>query len=153
MVWPRETLMKGRRSLLLKVANIHFSDVYKDMARVPEAYRRTPSEVSIPEGTICRVYVGKKSRLLSLRGQTEHGNPAIHIDERTRTALGVRTRETHNFNFCPVGFWGQFNWAWNAADPAYRIATRMGAVAVGLGVIGLVISILPMLSPLLNTSH
>jgi hypothetical protein len=129
----------------LEVANAHYTDVYKDMARVLDAYRLDAKGAVIPEGRTCKVYVGSESIFLSLRGHNDHKNPAIHIDEKTRTALGVQIHDQVDFTFHQVGWWGQFRWAWNASDPAYRIAARLGFVSLILGVIGLLLGIIGIL--------
>lgn len=121
----------------LKVAQIDEDDVYKDLARIPERHRIDCRDRSIAEGRICKVTVGKKSVLLSLRGQQDHSRPTIHIDEKTRRALGLSPESEAEFRFREVSWWGQFLWAWRATDPAYRIAARLGLLSVLLGVIGL----------------
>ena len=125
----------------LQVVGIHWSDVYKDIARVPREFRRDISGAEIPEGTICKVTLGHRATYLSVRGQSEHGNPAIHLDERTRKILGVNEGEFVAVSFRPAWYLGQFMWAWSAADPAYRIATRLGVISVLLGVIGFVLGV------------
>lgn len=121
----------------LEVANIHWGDVYKDVARIPEPFRLDERGMPIVDGTICRVSTNSRTTLLSIRGQSEHRNPAIHLDEKTRAILDVKERDKLQFTFRKAGFWGQFRWAWGASDPAYRIATRLGIVSVGLGLLGL----------------
>lgn len=123
----------------LEVANINWADVYKDMARIPEKHRRDEKGKPIPEGRICRVRVGKRGILVSLRGQEEHSNPAIHLDGKTRAALGVAVGEQVTFHFRQASWLGQFLWAWSATDPAYRIAARVGLLSVILGIVGLVL--------------
>ena len=125
----------------LEVANISWSDVYKDVARIPREFRMNESGRAIPEGAICKVRVAERSALLCMRGQDEHNNPAIHLDERTRSRLGVSVRTTYDFLVEEVGWFGQFTWAWNASDPAYRIAARLGLVSVVLGFVGLILGI------------
>jgi hypothetical protein len=124
----------------LEVANIHWNDVYKDIARIPDRYRIDIKGRQIPEGRICRVTVGNNSALLSLRGQNEHSSPVIHIDEKIRQDLGLIVgSELLDFQFRPVGWIGQFRWAWRASDAAYRIAARLGLLSVILGIIGVVL--------------
>jgi len=108
----------------LIVANSRGSDAYKDIARVSEAYRRDERGDVIPGGRICRVFVGGRDMVLSIRGQHEHSN-AISLDEKTRHRLAVSIDEEGNFCFQPVGLLGQFAWAWNATDPAYRSSSIM----------------------------
>jgi hypothetical protein len=131
-----ETAMK------LRVARIRQEDVYKDIARIPEAHRFDRRGKRIPEARICKVTTGGRSVLLSLRGQQEHGEPAIQIDDKTRQALGIEEGREAEFAFRKVGWPGQFLWAWRAADPAYRIAARLGLLSVILGLAGLAIAVM-----------
>jgi hypothetical protein len=52
----------------LEVANINWSDVYKDVARIPCDFRMSELGRAIPEGAICKVKVAERSALLSVRG-------------------------------------------------------------------------------------
>ena len=126
----------------LKVAQIREADIYKDMARVPESFRFDYNSQPILEGTICEVVVGSRTVLLSLRGQNEHANPVIHIDEKTRAALAVKEHDVTDFVFRKAGWYGQFQWAWSASDPGYRIATRLGILSLVLGLVGLALGII-----------
>jgi hypothetical protein len=114
------------------------SDIYRDIARVPELYRIDSAGKEIPEGRICKVTVGAKSVLLSLRGQQNHSDPAIHLDDVTRPKLGVELGTQVCLEFRPVWWLGQFLWAWRATDPGYRIAARVAAISVGLSFLGLI---------------
>ena len=114
----------------LEVAKLHWSDVYKDMGRILETYRRDEKGDVVPEGRICKISVN--SRQLSLRGQTEHGNPTIEIDEKTKRLLSVEVGRTADFHIRPVLIVGQFLWAWRASDPAYRLAARVGLASIVL---------------------
>src|SRR5206468_3209475 len=58
----------------LKVRMIEKEEVYKDVARIPEKYRRDKRNALIPEGRICKITVNGRSRLLSVRGR-------LHEDE------------------------------------------------------------------------
>jgi len=125
----------------LKVAQIDEEGVYKDLARIPERHRTDHRGRAIEEGRICKVTAGDRSVLLSLRGQQDHSNPTIHIDEKTRKALGLTAGKEAEFQLRKVSWLGQFLWAWRATDPAYRIAARLGLLSVVLGGIGLALGI------------
>lgn len=117
-------------------------EVYKDMARVPEIYRIDIRGLLIPEGRICKVTTGGRSVLLSLRGNAFDSSPTIQIDERTRKALGLTNASSANFEFRRVCWLGQFLWAWDASDPAYRIAARFGVVSLILSFVGVLLGLL-----------
>jgi|SRR5579864_5115382 len=97
------------------------------------------------KGTICWVTVENRTALLSVRGQNEHRNPAIHIDEKTRATLAVTVGDNVACDFRKAGWWGHFRWAWHASDPAYLIATRLGVISVFLGLVGLALGIISLL--------
>jgi len=124
-----------------EVAEINWSDVYKDMARILEAFRINDKGETIPEGTVCRVSVGKKSILLAIRGHRDHQNAVIHMDEKTRNRLGVKSGDTVDFTLHQLGWWGQFRWALTASDPAYRIASQLAVLSVVLGLLGFVLGV------------
>ena len=64
----------------LEVAEIYWGDVYKDMARIPEAFRIDETGQTVPEGTICKVSAGGKSVLLALRGQFALGTMSSAVN-------------------------------------------------------------------------
>jgi hypothetical protein len=61
----------------LKIVKSRGSDVYKDIARLPERFRKDFTDEPITEGAICWVTIGHRIALLSLRGQNEQDDPAI----------------------------------------------------------------------------
>jgi hypothetical protein len=116
-------------------------DVYRDRARLPEAHRG-----GIREGRVCKVSVAGKNVLLEVRGIAGENNAVIRLDERTRNELGVRVNTRHTFTLREVGWIGQFRWAWNASDSASRIAARLGLLGIILGLFGLVLAVIPLLT-------
>lgn len=72
----------------------------------------------------------------------ESTEPAIWLDERMRNRLGLKDGQEVEFSFRPVWLVGQTCWAWNASDPAYRVAARLAVLSLALGVIGLILGIL-----------
>jgi hypothetical protein len=65
--------------------------------------------------------------------------PSIHMDERLRNLLSITKGAKVEIQFAPAGLWGEFLWAWNASDPAYRVAAKLALLSVALGVVGLLI--------------
>jgi hypothetical protein len=125
----------------LTVVQISRDEVYRDMARVPEADRKEPGGEPIKEGGICCVKVANKAILLSLRGAGNNSTRTIQLDDRTRNALGLNEGDTLDFEFRQVGWLGQFLWAWRASDPAYRIAARFGLISLSLSAFGVVLGV------------
>lgn len=118
------------------------TDVYKDIARVPEIHRKDGGGNVIPEGNVCRIRAADRSAFVILRGQQGSGDAAIWLDERTRNKLQVSVGQEKEFQFEPQGLWGQLWWAWDATDIAYRVAARLAVLSVVLGGLGLIIGII-----------
>ena len=125
----------------LTVRQLDQKDVYKDLARIPEAYRRTSTGKPIEEGTICDVSTGEGKVTLSLRGLIDEREGVIKMDEVTRNKLGVADNTCHHFDFSPAGYRGVIRWRWCASDPGQRLTNRMAIVGFTLTVIGAVIAI------------
>jgi hypothetical protein len=128
-------------SHVLVVRSLPHDDVYADTARVPEQHRLNSKGKKIGEGSICKVIVGDKSKLLSLRGDLNSNEPSIRIDDITRNELGVQRNQHAAFTLDEVGWYGQFLWAWRASNPGYQIAARLGLLSVILGAAGLLLGI------------
>lgn len=130
----------------LQIDYLAKEDVYKDLVRVPEAHRLNADSQPIPEGTLCLVCVGSRSARLFLRGNQAETSPVVLMDERTRNVLGVNVGQVVDLQVSPLGWWGQLLWAWNASEPAYRIAARLAVLSVLISVVGLVLGVLPFFS-------
>ena len=129
----------------LQVHQLGGNDIYKDIVRVPEVHRLTPSCQRIPDGVICKLSVNEKSRYVVVRGHGKSVDALIRMDEKTRDALGVNEREWHEFDFTRSGWWGQLRWALGASEAGYRISSWLGVLGLMLGVLGFIGS-LPVLA-------
>ena len=129
-------MMRSHR-VSLTVRHEAAEDVYHDRVRVAERFRG-----SIREGRICKVSVGKESRLLEVRGIPDGSEPVIKIGELARQALGVEDRVAYTFCMREVWWVGQFRWAWSGSDSAYRIAARLGLLGLFLGVVGVALGLI-----------
>jgi hypothetical protein len=126
----------------LVVKKVPEADVYRDIARVPEAHRKDPRGRTIPERSVCKLSTSGTSTFVLLRGNGETEEAAIWLDERTRNPLRIIANQEAVFEFHPVGLWGQTCWAWNAPDPSYFVVARLAVRSVVLGVIGLALRVL-----------
>jgi hypothetical protein len=63
------------------------------------------------------------------------------MDEATRARLGVVYGRDETFTIEQAGFWGSLNWGWNATDPAYAAAARLGVLSFWLGILSLVLGL------------
>lgn len=125
----------------LKVQQATKEDVYRDIARVSERYRLDTHGDGVPEGSVCRIIAPGGVAHGILRGLGNSSDPVINMDERLRNLLHLSDGAEVDFQFKPVGFWGQFRWAWSASDPAYRVAARLALLSVVLGAVGLLLGL------------
>jgi hypothetical protein len=128
--------------MILEVQKGFGDDVYRDIGRVSELFRKTKCGKLIPEGKICKVTVKNSCIYLILRGfsgSLDEKKDFILLDERTRRQLNLNVNDKEEFDFLPLGWFDQFRWAWNASDPAYRISARMGLLSVILGFVGILL--------------
>lgn len=125
----------------LKVCIAASGDVYRDFARIPEKHRKDAHGEPIKEGSICRISVGSRSSFVLLRGLQGSQDAIICLDERKRNELDLEVGDSVDFIIKKPSVWGEFRWAWNASDPAYRVGARLGLLSLVLGVIGLFLGI------------
>ncbi len=121
--------------LKLKVRPMPEEDVYKDIVRVPEAYRIDKKGRTIEESKVCRIEGTPRSSYAVLRGYQKSSDAEIHMDERTRSRLGVQLDDIHDFKFSPAGLCGELAWALNASETGYRVASRLAVIGFILGVL------------------
>jgi len=124
----------------LRVVPAAKEDVYRDIVRCAEEFRRDDKGRLIPEGTVCRIEVGKRAAFGLIRGvrgiENDPKQPSIYLDERLRASLGVEPGTEVGVSFRTARF-GEFWWAWNSSDPAYRAMARLAVLSVALGLLGL----------------
>lgn len=125
----------------LKVQQATKEDVYRDIVRVSELYRLDTHGEGVPEGSVCRIIAPGGAAYGILRGLGNSSEPVINMDERLRNLLHLSDGAEVDFQFNPAGFWGQFQWAWSASDPAYRVAARLALLSVVLGAVGLLLGL------------
>lgn len=125
-----------------RVREADAKDVFRDIARINELFRRDAAGGRIPAGTVCEITVRANRCYLIVRGAPSAEEPTIYLDERLRDALCVKAGDYADVSLKAAGWWGQFRWAWGASDPAYRVAARMALLSVGLGFLGLILGIL-----------
>jgi hypothetical protein len=129
----------------LRVERAGFEDVYRDIVRVPELYRKDSKGNTIPEGNICKISAKNGSIFAIVRGKGDAGQESIWLDERERNVLGLAVGEEAEFKLKSVGFIGQICWGWRASDVAYRIVTRLAVASVILGIVSFLLGILSLL--------
>lgn len=124
-----------------RIEEARSDDVYHDIARIPACYRKDPDGKPIKEGLICCITIRGISRHLILRGDLNASSATIRLDDITRNAFGVQKGDEEEVRMQPAGLINQTRWAWNASDPSYRIASRLGVISLILGAIGLILGL------------
>lgn len=120
----------------------HDSDIYRDIVRVPQAFRKTTDGRLISDGKVCKLTANGRTCRAIVRGLGDCPDPVITIDEKLRGSLGVDLGASVEVELKPEGFVGQWCWAWSASDPSYQIAGRLGVLSVVLGAVGLCLGII-----------
>ena len=147
----------------LTVYELPVEDCWKDMARVPRDHRADVTGKRIRRAKICTVTIRAAAaspardthKLLAIRGCPEK-DARILLDSPTRHELDVVVGESYEVELRPVGWLGYWRWAWNAADPAYRVPAQISLISLTLGVIGLLLgalSLWPIVEPWLKHHH
>lgn len=125
----------------LKVCKTNEQDVFSDIIRVHENYRKDGKGQDIDGGTACIVKVieTQKSVHAILRGLGDIETDNIRIDDNLRKKLSVDSGNYYGFEFKKAGFLKTFVWAFNASDTGYKISARIALISLAIGII----SILP----------
>lgn len=127
-------------TVTLTVRSARDADVYRDTIRIAEADRG-----SLKTGTICRFKAGDATAYAILRGLGPARNGEILIDEALRDRLKVPYGQCQQFEIQQVGFLGSLMWGWNATDPTYATAARLGVLSFVLGVIAVALTLPPLI--------
>ena len=143
--WKERHMSKEK----LTVYEMPVEDSWKDMARIPKNHRVDVRGKRIRRATICNVTIGDKNKLLALRGCRDR-DARILLDSSTRLDLDVQVGESYEVELHRVGWLGYWRWAWDAADPAYRVPAQISLISLVLGVIGLLLGALS-LWPFVNS--
>ena len=136
-------MLKGVRATEMKllVRKLPEAEMYRDIVRMAEEYRLDSKQRIVPEGNVCKIWIGNKQCLCLIRGIGDFPSSEIKMDERIRNKLGLSLGDTVEPKLEKVGFCGQFRWACTACDPAYRVSARLSALSVLLGLIGLLLGL------------
>jgi hypothetical protein len=111
-------------------------DVYKDIARLHRSARG-----KIDRGKLARISANGESKLLVIRGLGEEFKDQIMLDSVARSDLRVTEGKDYNFKIEPAPWWYQVQWAIRSADPGTRIAAWLALWSIGVGVVGLLLSL------------
>jgi hypothetical protein len=124
---------RADHKVTLKVRSADAEDVYKDIVRISESSRS-----GLKTGRIHRFSTSKGAAYFILRGSGPENDGKILMDEAARSKLNLEASVEREFAIHEVGFWGELRWVWNATDPTYRIAGRLGVLSLLLGLLAIV---------------
>ncbi len=103
-------------------------DVYRDIVRITENYRRDSQDRLVPEGTVVKLIVSNGASrtvfvwLRGMKGVEGETEPWIRMDDKTRNDLGVDRGQKYDFRIERVNICGRLRWALGSSDPALRVA-------------------------------
>ena len=146
----------------LEIHQAKHEETYRDIVRIPEDLRIDSAGKRIDEGRICKIKTGPKTAYVIVRGVKNfelEGSPAhvhgrcIHMDEVTRQRLDVDKTRSARFDLEPVGWWGQFRWAWSATEIGYRVSSRLGLLGLVLGLVAFLPELIKWIGELANLIH
>lgn len=129
-------MAKRKHAANLVVRSARYADVYKDTIRIAEVDRG-----NLRTGRIHRFKMGSKVAYAVLRGLSPVHAGKILMDEATRERLDAGYGASTDITISEASFWGQLRWGWDATDPTYSTATRLGVLSFGLGLLSLVLAL------------
>jgi hypothetical protein len=129
--------------LRLLVHHLSEDEVYRDIARIPEEYRKAPNGQRVDRGNVCELFCRDtcKKAFIVLYG-SRHEGADIGIDNRTRKKLDVYADHRYDFELRASGFWGEISWALGSGDVVHRFSSRIALLSLILGLTGVALGIL-----------
>lgn len=124
------------KHLTLEVHQSLEADVFKDTVRIAETDRQ-----GLNAGRVHRFRANSQTFYAIIRGLEADKPLTIRIDQAARSRLGLHIGQSCTFAITQSGFWGQLRWAWNATDPAYAVAARLGVLSFWLGLLSLALTV------------
>src|ERR1051326_1648946 len=128
--------------MVLTVAKLPAEDAWKDIVRIPKAFRVDKKGRRIPRGAICCITTGTRSRWVVVHGLPTK-NAVIQMDLNVRLGLGVTNGVPNNFDLARISWVRSLWFPWRASDPIYRLPAQLGFIGLLLGLIGLLVGLIP----------
>ena len=133
----------------LMIEELANQDGWKDMARVPKLYRLDTKGKAIGHNKICKVIINDMTKLLAVRG-CGSSDAKILLDLTTREFFHIKSQQVCDVELHPAGWIGYCKWAWNAADPAYRVPAQLSLISLALGLLGFILGVVGIVVPLIK---
>jgi hypothetical protein len=130
--------MTDEGAITLHVIEAPLRDVMSDVARFHKQHR-TFGGMLLRAGRIVVLKVDNRSAYVVARGPAGVEYDQISLDSATRDKLNIKANCTASFTIKKANLLHEFLWAWNATDAMPRVAARLGAISVVLGIIGLLL--------------
>lgn len=130
----------------LNVEKLSGEDAWKDIIRIPHAFRKDIKGKHVERGTICRLVVGANSKWAIVHG-LDSDEPVIKMDLNMRIALEVKKGVAYDFTLQRLGWLRRLWFPWRASDPTYRLPAQLSIIAFILGVLfgvfGIAVGLIP----------
>jgi hypothetical protein len=127
----------------LLVHHLSEHEVYRDIARIPEEYRKDVHGQRVDRGNVCELLckeTGNKAFVVLYGSRREGAH--IGVDNRTRRKLDIKPDHSYEFELISSGFWGEVRWALESGDVVHRFSSRIALVSLILGLAGIALGIL-----------
>ena len=121
-------------STKLRVRQVVAEEVHLDLVRVHQEHRP-----GTRAGDVIVISVGSKDAVAVARGARDDERDTIAMDQQVRRRLGVEREQEYEFRFSKAGSFDALRWAWHATEAMPRVAARLAVVSVGLGLLGLLL--------------
>ncbi len=134
-------MSNDKASVKLMVQHLLEDEVYHDIARIPEEYRKDPQGQRISRGEVCQLRCKETGRKVFIVLYGGSKGTEIRIDNRTRRNLEVKVDHDYEFELIPSGFWGEVRWALESGDVVHRFSSKVALVSLFLGLVGVALGV------------
>lgn len=127
----------------LMVRELQSDSVWKDVVRIPHAFRKDANNQHIVRGAVCKLSVGGRHKFVVVHGSPLKEQAVILIDSKLRTDLKLKKGVAYQFSLrvC-TGVVDKWRWMWTASDPLMRVPAQLSLLSFALGVIGLLLGVI-----------
>lgn len=125
----------------LVVRPLEREDVFEDMVRVHLSHR--PNSKA---GSVIKVRANGQTTRAIARGAPGNSREEIFLDLATRQKLGLSLNQAADIKILAASTFDELIWAWNATNAMPRIASRLAVLSIVLGVVGLLLGLISLMS-------
>lgn len=125
----------------LEVVQAGVDDYFGDVARVHIRHRP-----GLRAGGLIAIETNGRKIVAAVRGPTGNKSNTISLDTEFRERLNVKLGLEYEFTISKAGVFDSFIWGWKSSDPAKRVAMRLGLTSVAMGMVGLLLGCVSLIS-------